>query len=462
MPWFLAAAFICFCLILPQAGLAAWSGDPISVSMDPGKQCRPQVVYDGSGGYYVAWQDFEAEGVFAQHYGVNGDPTWDGPVRLGGGSGSYQQEAAADGSGGLLVAWYDNNLSYTVVQGIDIDGNIAWDEGGVAVLNDDEPWIAADGTGGAIVMSYYGLVNRVAADGTLPWADADEPLEYSTDSWATKIVSDGAGGAILLWEEGDLVDGVVVQRIDSNGNFVWNDGDPLQLSAEGSYPDCPRLIPDGAGGAIVAWYDSSDTVWSQKIDADGQIQWPAGGKAVATSNDPWPVDLASDGSGGAFITWGDWEDDTVYAQYIDANGDIVWDDMVALTSEGDLYDIANHPHNTVEDGMGGFITTWTNPGEEIKAQRCDAAGNLIWTATGAVIAAGNSIYYDPKLTSNGQGGAVAVWVDSLDDTDEDIFMQGVNAQGVTGDPGYVPEVPAVDTTTSSNWPTCFISTLMGN
>jgi hypothetical protein len=435
--WLSTALLICLGLLIPQAGLAAFSDTPIAVSTAEGKQCRPQIVYDGSGGYYVTWQDFEAEGVFAQHYDVNGDP-WPAPLKVGSGSSYHQQEAVADPNGNLLVAWYDYDLGYTYVQRIDVAGNIAWAEGGVAVIDNSEPWIASDGTGGAIVMSYYGYVNRVAADGSLPWGASDNPKVYSTNSWATKIVSDGAGGAILLWEEGTVFDGIAVQRIDGSGNFVWNEGTPVRLSAEGGSPSCPRIIPNTTGGALIAWYDGSD-VHAQKLNADGQIQWTAGGVVVGSSISTDDVELASDGAGGAFVTWSEWSTDTTYAGYVNTSGSTVWPSQIAITAEGDLYDVVQHPRHTIEDGQGGFITAWVNPDGEIKAQRCDASGNLLWTANGAVLATTEDMYYEPKLASNGQGGAVAVWVDYLtDSTYEDIFMQGVSAAGVAGNPGYTP------------------------
>ena len=436
-PWIIAAALVCACLVLPQAGLAAWSDEPIAVFVGEGDQCRPQVVYDGSGGYYVTWQDFELDGVFAQHYDVNGDALWDSPIQVGGGSDCHMQEAVADGSGGLLVSYYNYDEGYNFVQRIDADGNLAWEEGGVAVIDDSDCWIASDGQGGAVVMSYYGYVNKVSADGTLPWADADNPLVFSDNSWATKIAPDGTGGAILLWEEGNSFSGLALQRVDADGNFAWNDGEPLQLSVED--PDCPRLIPI-EGGVVVVWedYTGSDyVVMAQKVNASGQIQWAEGGAVVASGDIDWP-EVASDGAGGAFVTWCDWNTYTVLAQYIGSDGELVWDSPVRMSPENDLYAVVQHPRRTVEDGLGGFITAWASNDEETKAQRCDASGAVLWTTAGAVLAQGESISYEPKLASNGQGGAVAVWVDYLDATSKDIFMQGVSAEGVAGDPGYTP------------------------
>jgi len=457
--WLLAVSFISLCLLIPQAGFAAWGSAPIAVAADANEQCRPQVVYDGSGGYYVVWQDNTDDVIFAQHYNAQGDTIWAAPlqVSLSGASDAYGQESTADGSGGLLVSWYDN--SYTRVQRVNADGTVAWTDGGIEVLDAEDSWIAADGSGGAIVMSYGGgVVNRIAADGSLPWADADTAITFSTSWSATKIVSDGAGGAILLWEEFDAFEGIAVQRIDSDGNFVWNSGTPVQLSADGADPSCPRLIQQG-NGAIVAWYDSTDEeVLAQKINGAGAIQWTAGGVVVVSSTSPEYPALASDNAGGAFITWE--EGDVVNAQYINTNGSAVWAAPVAMSTDADVENRSYHPQNTISDGQGGFITTWSNNSYEIRAQRCNAAGAVQWTATGALIAPGESIAYAPKLTSNGQGGAVMVWVDNQAATgSNDIFMQGVSASGVAGEPGYTPLAPAATPTSGSGSSGCFVNTL---
>ncbi|MBU4317545.1 MAG: hypothetical protein KKF30_09740, partial [Proteobacteria bacterium] len=435
--WIFTVLFISLCLLLPQAGFAAWSSNPIVVAGDSEDQRRPQVVYDGAGGYYVSWQENNGNGMFAQHYNAAGNATWNAPVQLSNTGDSYlQQESTADGSGGLLVAWgQDEGMSeYIRVQRVNVNGTIAWAAGGVRVINEGEPWIAADGTGGAIVMSYDGrLVNRVAADGSLPWGDAENAISFSSSSSATKIVSDGDGGAILLWREYSAFNGVAVQRIDSDGNFVWNSGNPLQISSDGGSYSCPRLIPQG-GGAIVTWYEGNE-ILAQKIDGDGEIQWTADGEVIASGESPGLVGLASDGSGGAFIAWEN-AGASVHAQYIDTDGQVVWDDPVDMSTDTNLDDIPQHPAFIIPDGQGGFITTWSTDDEEIRAQRSNASGDLLWTATGALLATGTDIYYGPKLTSNGLGGAVMVWVDEEDDTGTNIMMQGVSASGVAGNPGY--------------------------
>ena len=80
--WLFTVLFISLCLLLPQAGFAAWSSNPIVVAGDSEEQRRPQVVYDGAGGYYVSWQENNGNGMFAQHYNAAGNATWNAPVQL--------------------------------------------------------------------------------------------------------------------------------------------------------------------------------------------------------------------------------------------------------------------------------------------------------------------------------------------------------------------------------------------
>jgi hypothetical protein len=444
--WFGLAMFTLLCIFIfaPQSAFADWSSDPdvnTAVTTADGDQCRPQIIYDGSGGYFAIWRDknTEAPGIFAQRYDANGNALWgEGGKAAYSGDHSFL-EGIADGKGGVILAWdgYVDDHEYAFAQRLDADGNALWAADGIPVTDGGYPWIASDGDGGAIIMSYYGYVNRVASDGSLPWGDADSSLEYSTNSSATKIVPDGAGGAILLWTEDS---DIAVTRINSSGELYGEDPLLLNGTASGS---CPRLVPTGDGGAIVVWYyrDEDYTVYAQKVGGNGEIQWTEGGKSIASmsSLDSSSLGLASDGSGGAFFTWGNEDDDTLYAQYVNTSGALVWADPVPVSADGEYSDTAQHPRKTVEDGLGGFITGWYNDSYQVKAQRCDADGNVLWTDGGAVLSNGVSVNYGPRLATNGQGGAVAIWVDTRGETDKDIYIQGIDADGVLGNPGYSEE-----------------------
>lgn len=464
--WFAGILFVC--LILPQAAFAAWSNDPdanTAVIVAVGSQCRPGIVYDGEGGYFVTWRDTTNYGVYAQHYDSTGTALWDeAGATVTTSDYNSQVEAVADGTGGLIISWSGDGAVYA--QHLDADGLPLLGEGGIPVINgDSDAWICSDGAGGAIIMGYYEGVTRLTADGELPWGDADNPKVYSPtgDSWAPKIASDGLGGAVLVWMDYNESDEYVlcVQRVDDDGNFLWNEGSPVYLSETG-YANCPRIASTGDGGALVIWYEDADgyAVFGQKINADGETEWDEGGVLIDTMGEIYSdsLDVASDGAGGGYFTWGNDDDDTLYAQYVNTSGDLAWDESVAMSVVGEFDDTAQHPRKTVEDGLGGFITAWINNDEQIKAQRCGADGEVLWGEGGAVLSNGVNIYYGPKLASNGQGGAVAVWVDSRGETGQDIYIQGISADGTLGDPGYIT-APETYRHHGDNGVLCFISTV---
>ncbi len=67
------------------------------------------------------------------------------------------------------------------------------------------------------------------------------------------IVTDEAGGAIIVWEDGRGGDGdIYAQRIDPYGRVVWNRA-AVAVCIEPDWQLRPRMVPDGAGGAIIAW-----------------------------------------------------------------------------------------------------------------------------------------------------------------------------------------------------------------
>lgn len=92
------------------------------------------------------------------------------------------------------------------------------------------------------------------------------------------------------------------------------------------------------------------------------------------------------------------------------------------------------------DGAGGAIIAWKDwrvGGQEslgdIYAQRVDATGNCLWEYDGAAICTAPFEQYQPRIATDGAGGAVIVWGDCRDNpdvSDSDTFAQRVGASGV--------------------------------
>lgn len=439
----IAVACVWAVLVTPGTAGAAWSDDadnPIMVNdLYYTDNCRPQAVADGRGGVIVVWHVFEpVEGIFAQKYNKYGNPTWTTSVY---GDYAYFTEAVTDGRGGVIVSWTDGSDFYC--QRVDKDGNIQWGNNGILVLEDtDEAWLAPDGSGGAYLFDYdNAVVARVASDGSLAW---DEPVQVSDQSiWANKIVYDRKGGAIMVWKEqvwdeeagdgGDWVDAVMVQRVDANGELLWNSGAPLLVAKNG---DCPRITATGEGGAIVTWIGDDDCLYGQKIEADGEMAWDEDGvfvdDLILGGSYPEP---ASDGEGGAFVPYGRLNEG--YVAHILNDGITI--NYTRFTE--DYGWVHNHPRHTVEDGNGGVITAWfeeTDGGDNLLIQRFDKNLVPLWDEGGTVLAYDTPARYGPRvalsLDSNKGGGVAVAWVaDRITKAiDKDVYIQYIGLDGTLG------------------------------
>ena len=85
------------------------------------------------------------------------------------------------------------------------------------------------------------------------------------------------------------------------------DGNPISVATGDQ--SSPQLISDGAGGAIVTWKDSRSgnyDIYAQRVNASGAVQWAANGVALCTATgDQYSPRIVSDGAGGAIVTWED-------------------------------------------------------------------------------------------------------------------------------------------------------------
>jgi len=319
----------------------------------------------------------------------------------------------SDGTGGVLIASdesYDEETSFVIK--IDSEGNFPWGEKGVYTrcegYRDHTLGLVSDGNGGAVIIWQERkgdpgervsqiFVQKIGAEGSLPWGQ-NGILLYTTpervSSEEPKVVSDGSGGAIIVWmqvPEGKVEGGtpkalimdLYVQRVGANGNVLWQDnGVPLEISkaAEGSVPHTPLLVTDGSGGAIVAWEDLRHglaSIYTKKIDADGNLRWQPGGEKVCyieTNRSLWPRLAVSDGLGGAIMTYGN------RAQKIDADVRTMWPGDGIMFADGDTHDLTY-------DGHGGAIIAWGSGksmfrSERSNIQRIDSDGRLLWGEKG--------------------------------------------------------------------------------
>jgi hypothetical protein len=243
----------------------------------------------------------------------------------------------------------------------------------------------------------------------------------NTPQTAPQIICDGDGNAIVIWEDGrGGYTNIYAQKLDSGGSPLWEkQGVALSLSSGNS--NFPRITDDGAGGAIVAWQDyrhGNADIFAQRITRQGSILWGKDGTAVSSAKSgQFSPEIVADGAGGAIIAWHDYRGaagEDIYAQRIDKEGNPVWekDGIPISVAAGTQW----FP-KIISDGSGGAIIVWadgrkSSSDNDIYAQRMDASGKVLWKADGVAICQAGSNQERPEIIFlEEQKAAIAVWND---------------------------------------------------
>ncbi|MGD1048963.1 MAG: FlgD immunoglobulin-like domain containing protein [Candidatus Krumholzibacteriaceae bacterium] len=441
-------------IIAAPCARAYWVQDGAALCTATGDQTWPEVTSDGAGGAIVTWTDQRGGDyyVYAQRVNALGTVLWttDG-VAICLATAAQYPTIVSDGSGGAIVTWFDRRSgNYDIyAQRVNASGTVQWTANGVALCTatgDQEiPQMISDGSSGAVVTweDYRNGNNdiyaqRVNASGVVQWAANGVALCTATgDQTRPTIVSDGAAGAVITWE--DRRNGnydVYAQRVNASGVVQWAVNGVAISTATGDQMT-PAIISDGAAGAIITWVDSRPVsnydIYAQRVNASGAVQWAANGVAVcALAGDQNNPTIIADGVGGAIVTW--WDTRSVnygiYAQRLNASGVAQWtaNGVGLSTGTGGRYSPV-----IVSDGGGGAIVTWIDErnghsSPEIYAQRVSASGSVQWTANGVRMGAAAGIFQSPQIISDGAAGAIVTWSDNRSGN-YDIYAQSIDSKG---------------------------------
>jgi hypothetical protein len=331
-----------------------------------------------------------------------------------------------------------------------------------------DPVIASDGAGGAFIawndlrsgQGYDIYAQHVNASGIVQW-DSNGTVICAESGIQNMVVMipDGAGGAILAWEDKrtDMNYDIYAQRLNSSGTALWGAGGIPVVATDGDQ-QAPCIVSDGQGGAIIAWNDTrpggASNIYAQRLDASGNPLWQIDGVPVlkATVSSIFdPAAMISDGSHGAIIGWDDarsTEPQTdIYVQRLDAAGNCRWDTNGA---EACLDPASQAGTRLATDGAGGAIVCWTDwraqskpdgiyGDDGIYAQHVDSAGVALWTKDGVKVCDTTDRQEQAEIVSDGAGGAILAWEDKRKGSEFDLYAQRVDSSGsVRWDSGGVP------------------------
>ena len=474
--------FLSLLLILfsAQPLFGQWRSGGLPVCTAPNYQVYPNIVSDGAGGAIIIWKHGLDEAPYeecrAQRVDADGFLCWgmDGVVVVDDYHQRSLQDIMPDGEGGAIFVFMyqygvdDKDLYAQRVSGY---GVRLWPAGGRIICNENneqqDARCVSDGSGGAIIVwedSRYGpqdtYAQRISGAGICLWADDGIPISLAGgNARGQEIATDGSDGAIMIWQDSRLGDwDIFAQRVDPDGTVYWADNGIVICSETDMQMD-PRIVSDGAHGGIIVWEDWRDgyensCLYAQKVNPSGNVMWDGGGETVCVLGTAWSdFEVIPDGSGGAIVTWvKEYNDDySIYAQRIDGNGDVIWGADGIVVS--DMTGTPGGP-KIVSDGVGGAIIMWMNRNIipwEVYAQRFDENGNALWRAGGIIVCEEADYSSFPEMTSDGAAGTIVTWGDDRG-VDSDIYAQKIDADG------YIvvdSDIPAASCRLFGNYPNPF-------
>ncbi|MFT3846399.1 MAG: T9SS type A sorting domain-containing protein [Lacibacter sp.] len=371
----------------------------------------------------------------------------------------YSPAITSDGAGGAIIVWADNRSgNYDIyAQRINSTGSVLWQANGVLICNasGDQffPVIISDGAGGAIISwtdyrNDVGYTNtdifsqKINSSGVVQWTANGIPVcNNNTNQRSVQMSLFGTGGAVFVWSDdrnGSTNSDIYAQSVDANGNFLWT-ANGIAVNTASGYQLSPTILTAGNVVTITWLHNSGSTysIYAQKLDASGNLQWTTNGIAVCVASGFRGTNrIITDGADGSIISWEDSRSGNadIYAQKLNASGTAQWTSNGVVVSNA--YSSQSQPE-IIEDGNGGAILFWLDyrnatdfSVRDLYAQKINSSGTAQWTNNGLAICTATGHQQGYKIVSDGLSGAYFTWYDLRTGT-SDIYLQRVSAGGTT-------------------------------
>lgn len=359
--------------------------------------------------------------------------------------------SVTDGSGGSIVAWYDwrSGNADVYAQRFDAIGAAQWTDGGVLVCNatgdQTEVRIVSDGAGGAIVTwqdSRGGATKiyaqRLNSAGVAQWTANGVSMGtvlLAVAQTHPAIVATGSATCVITWEQsGDIV----AQRLTAAGALNWGSA-PLAVCNATGTQQSPVAAYDPTPGSTAVYFvwrdDRSGTsdLYMQRITTAAVVAWTANGLALcnAASDQIAPV-VQWDRTIGLVASWMDHRSGNydIYVQAVGTTGAVSWtaNGVPVCAAALDQW----YPR-LVTGGIGKMVVGWEDwrtGSSDVYAQLVFSTGIVQWTANGVALCSRSGNQTAPVFAADGSGGVIGAWQDQRSTVQLDVYAQRLNATGV--------------------------------
>ena len=454
---------------IDPTGKNLWAENGVPVCEMPEGQVFPEIAADGLGGAIITWHDYRSgsEDVYAQRIDAEGRTLWEAggvPVCQATGTQWFPKIVSAESSG-AIIAWLDRRGGNFNIyaQKIDFTGKPVWQKDGISVCqangNRENIDITDDNAGGAIMVwrdsrpDAPGIyVQKIDKEGKQKLNSSGMLVSQdSSQASPPKIARDSKGGAMIIWSDPHAGDpDLYMQSLNNEGKLVWGEyGSPL-LSIKGAQEN-PEIF--GSSPYIIIWSDmrsGTSQLYAQKISEAGGYLFPNQEGLLLSSNgvEPQNADAVLLQSGDIFCAYQDRKKGNfdIYSDYILQSGKILWANVVN-SSKGSVA----HQNFDCVWTMGGAVFAfedYRSGYSNIYLQKVSKSGGLLWGKNGIAAAAAKNNQKNPRIISDGDGGAVVVFEDFRWGTNSRIYAQKITSDGIIAweDAAIplAPKAPSVD------------------
>jgi hypothetical protein len=397
---------------------AGWPANGFEVGLGTGVQSMPAICVDAAGNAMTAWVDAAAPAARVRSARVLDtgriDPSW--PIAGVGVATSATGEqsapaatAAADGN-----AW------------IVFEDTRDW-------MTDRDLWVQSLTPAG------------VPAAG---WPAAGRALSAASHVQRNPAILANNGGVLAVFEDYRATftqSDISIVWMSSAGASSFADG--WIICGDAGMQTAPRIVSDGADGAFIAWNDArgaDSDVYATRVNGTAMAvpPWLPTRAVSAASGDQKAIEIAADGSGGFVAVWEDHRTGQadIRAIRFDGGAAIVpgWpaDGLLVCGATGD------QTKPEVIADANGIQVCWEDErtgGMDIGMQRLQPNGSTAvgWPTDGLLVCSAAGDQSEPRIARDGLDGSYVVWLDARSGVRNEIYALRVGPDGAPA-----PEWPA--------------------
>ena len=318
----------------------------------------------------------------------------------------------------------------------------------ISIVEDGQlfPSAVSDGSGGAVIMwedyrtgnDWDVYAQRINNENTLLWNQKGVIISAADRNQRRLQMVGYDSHAIVVWNDRRRIHSwdIFIQAIDHEGKVLW-DVDGIPICIDDTDQSTQAILADGEGGAIVVWEDERRSsefqdLFIQRVDSEGSVLWRQDGIPVymSESSQSEPI-LVADGLSGFYIIWWDvigYDTWHIMAHRYNLDGTPIWDSPVLVSPSEGMQGIPR----VVSDDENGIIVVWqiyeNFINDQIYAQRINPDGKKLWKEDGISICTENGIQKNHAIVKDGSGGTIVVWRDERD-IYADLYMQRIRSDG---------------------------------